>query len=1551
MNEENYESGSCMYAAKKVALYLLDQGIGDFKIIEGWVSFPNIIKSQIWSQHTWVELKDGKIIDITKNQFKQFGVNPDEIIYHPTRRKEYYPEDYLDISNVEREVERDKPFRRYDERIINDYKAKYSSRLKKSKLISVSSSIKNILRNVYSKPLLTYLFKEIYKNPDIEKGQKGQLSNQQKELIKSILKNYFNQTINSVNEDIKVELKDVINRIDEVDINNDHLYILQNYGLILDFLTKVRPIQAWCGGFIECDEEYIYSLYSESVNRLNNSEEIKIDREEVQRILSRQFKLADERELLLPKFVDYNFLNFIEKNKENINFILNLGNSSEEELKDLKLKSGLERYRKSLLRNAIYLMDEDWINYTAGRLSVLCGNLSEKDLTNVFDFYNYFNNLKDSQDSKAKLMLVLRNEKDPVQKEFAQWLFVSRPKSTNEVYIYDIYIWAYYNNQIDNLQSMNIQDIYEKVLSWERRTLEYPPEKIEVYRKGIIPEWSDGNYKIINLHTSLDLIQEGDNLNHCVGRNHQEGVRAGTEEIYSLRDSSNKAICTMQYQPDSNDIYQSKMFSNATPTLFVSKLIEKWAKDNNIKHGTKNEIRITEENKNDAKKLETEDLYYYIANNYIEIDNAPELYAELLNRKDFKSYYFIDLLNHNLLRKDLVDKYGLSNRYEVLFNDLLDSSIKTENFNAGAVSFYGVDIKISLLYKGYIRPSHYRFDECYNEFKKYANDYVDRNCFLIKMSALTRNGHYAKYYYDLIYSLILNDTSDDIANALLLNGIVTRLDNNIIVNGKSINLFEECLNRFNYENSPKSFDSLMSKGSISRIDYGNEIGDKIFELFKLNKDKLSLLSTELLRNLLELIENDKDNYEEIFWTYLGRVILIGNAEYTLEHMRPSKYTREDISLVIKEKAKEDIDLISDIIKSHSYEDIGFNDLRKIIVSYKSDELLRLLYFCCIYGKGNIFPDSVFVNLLLENPPVSEKGIFNYTYLVLFKAEAIKSIIKDPSKIQEIINKCNVNNIKENGLITDFINKFGQYLDPKQNMQILLSLGSYNFLNTVSLLNKNNSKYLMNEVLLERFKDEAHKLKNNYEMGYSVDNFDNLIYITNMNNIVFENTDIYQSFCELLSKSLLYNEREGYYEIHDHFLEIVSKDEAELRINNNVNFLDNLGHIASRNNDDTIVLQLFCEFCENISDYFIIKQPTIGRQDLRRDMKYHDLNDIEEDVLNQLEAISIHKEKEEYDQIFSNKYKFYGLSNCIERIIENNLLDSVIETGKSNINILIGLLILDDAYIFLSNKKYKIYEEIKNILLERKGEQLGRILLNPENTINYVHKSLDSVGLSEEEDEIIKTSYPDLLLNPFMSEEQIDNVIKELIITKKIDLTKYHDRNGFLSRKINDYLSSSQEEVMKLFKEYISANYAASMAFPENLGILLGYLDDYHMLDLLDWIISNESFNAVQLYIYINEIIDRLNYGSDFRQHSDRISSILSKIDNEKLNSLLEITSKFRYQYDMALTSFLREIRKYREQEKANVQPEQSQNEQEQIKPETPTINISDMFPLPQENIY
>lgn len=93
---DNTRSGSCMIAAEMLTNHMLNRGIENFTIIEGYVKFKND-KYNTKLTHTWI-VYNNKIIDPTKEQFQSFGFDISQISY--ITKTTYTPEQYLNLCKL-----------------------------------------------------------------------------------------------------------------------------------------------------------------------------------------------------------------------------------------------------------------------------------------------------------------------------------------------------------------------------------------------------------------------------------------------------------------------------------------------------------------------------------------------------------------------------------------------------------------------------------------------------------------------------------------------------------------------------------------------------------------------------------------------------------------------------------------------------------------------------------------------------------------------------------------------------------------------------------------------------------------------------------------------------------------------------------------------------------------------------------------------------------------------------------------------------------------------------------------------------------------------------------------------------------------------------------------------------------------------------------------------------------------------------------------------------------------------------------------------------------
>ncbi len=87
------------------------------------------------------------------------------------------------------------------------------------------------------------------------------------------------------------------------------------------------------------------------------------------------------------------------------------------------------------------------------------------------------------------------------------------------------------------------------------------------------PEWK--GWSIQKVVSRNDLLVEGNLMNHCVGKYHQQ-VQDGESEIYSLRDTDNEPHVTLEINPKHNEILQIMGNSDTEPDKKYKVYIKQW---------------------------------------------------------------------------------------------------------------------------------------------------------------------------------------------------------------------------------------------------------------------------------------------------------------------------------------------------------------------------------------------------------------------------------------------------------------------------------------------------------------------------------------------------------------------------------------------------------------------------------------------------------------------------------------------------------------------------------------------------------------------------------------------------------------------------------------------------------------------------------------------------------------------------------------------------------------------------------------------------------------
>ena len=135
------------------------------------------------------------------------------------------------------------------------------------------------------------------------------------------------------------------------------------------------------------------------------------------------------------------------------------------------------------------------------------------------------------------------------------------------------------DSSIDELKRYSLDDIYKAAVEWEK-LFKANVKDIALDNSKIVygPTWKNpefNGYFIYQLTTEEELKKEGSDLNHCVG-GYFDKVKNNNCKIFSLRNSSNKAILTIETSPDLFRFIQVFGYSNAQPNSEQTSIINEW---------------------------------------------------------------------------------------------------------------------------------------------------------------------------------------------------------------------------------------------------------------------------------------------------------------------------------------------------------------------------------------------------------------------------------------------------------------------------------------------------------------------------------------------------------------------------------------------------------------------------------------------------------------------------------------------------------------------------------------------------------------------------------------------------------------------------------------------------------------------------------------------------------------------------------------------------------------------------------------------------------------
>jgi hypothetical protein len=135
------------------------------------------------------------------------------------------------------------------------------------------------------------------------------------------------------------------------------------------------------------------------------------------------------------------------------------------------------------------------------------------------------------------------------------------------------------DSSIDELKRYSLDEIYKAAVEWEK-LFKVNVKDIALDNSKIVygPTWKNpefNGYFVYQLTTEEELKKEGSDLNHCVG-GYFDKVESNGCKIFSLRNSSNKAILTIETSPDLYRFIQVFGYSNAQPNSEQTSIINEW---------------------------------------------------------------------------------------------------------------------------------------------------------------------------------------------------------------------------------------------------------------------------------------------------------------------------------------------------------------------------------------------------------------------------------------------------------------------------------------------------------------------------------------------------------------------------------------------------------------------------------------------------------------------------------------------------------------------------------------------------------------------------------------------------------------------------------------------------------------------------------------------------------------------------------------------------------------------------------------------------------------
>jgi len=301
-----------------------------------------------------------------------------------------------------------------------------------------------------------------------------------------------------------------------------------------------------------------------------------------------------------------------------------------------------------------------------------------------------------------------------------------------------IYDWYNINN-IDNIHNYSAQSAMKNQKEWHSKiNVENESNYLPIDENDIVygPKWKNDKYNgwtIQKVTKEQDLLAEGNNMNHCVGK-YFDNVKNGKIDIYSLRDKQNNPHITLAMYGGTHSVLQYYGYGNSNPDKKYVGMIKEWFLS----------LGDVEDNSNISTIKDSSDF-----NSLYDVQNNIQDKIKIIEKDDkYDDYGFYQVTNNT--KKDINDL--LENIIYFLNQEMGPEQLISSNYNRSYIreikqsidSISSQLVKLSYLYSkidldNYINkkiriiPKEsallFLMDKIYNEFNKIQEQIFDNISF------------------------------------------------------------------------------------------------------------------------------------------------------------------------------------------------------------------------------------------------------------------------------------------------------------------------------------------------------------------------------------------------------------------------------------------------------------------------------------------------------------------------------------------------------------------------------------------------------------------------------------------------------------------------------------------------------------------------------------------------------------------------------------------------------------------------------------------------------